>query len=346
MKCFLVVGYGSIGKRHVNILKLLYPDILIVIVSKHKGNEKAMHNGGNDVEQFVETLDEALNFKPLFAIIANPSSLHLNVSTVLAREGVHLLIEKPLSNGLSGIDELLKVCRSRKLCLHIGYNLRFLPTLQYFRSQLHDGRIGRILSVRCEVGQALPLWRPNQDYKDTVSAQKKLGGGVLLELSHEIDYLRWIFGEIVEVTALVHKQSSLEIDVEDTAMLLLKSMYDQNGDEILISLNMDFTRYDATRKCTVIGEKGTLSWDGIAGIVTAFDNEKAEWKQLFIDNPDRDLTYRLEIQHFVNSIAHPVPAGLHASGEDAKKVLEIVETAKKSAVQRKTITIKSGTQNE
>lgn len=342
---FLVVGYGSIGRRHVNILAALNLCSQIVVASRRKGSELPADSRWNESVIFVETIEEALKFRPECAILANPSSMHLEVALRLAREGIHLFIEKPLSNSLLGISELFALCKLREVCLHIGYNLRFLPTLQFFRSQLRNGRIGKILSVRCEVGQYLPTWRPQQAYQDSVSAQKKLGGGVLLELSHEIDYLRWIFGEVVEVTAVIEKLSCFEIDVEDTVMLLLKSKFEKLGEDIIISLNMDFYRHDVTRKCTAIGDKGTLLWDGVAGAVAVCNLDEGEWQSLYSDKPERDLTYILEIQNFIKCIAEHESSGLHASGEDAEKVLQIIEAAKRSAMQRRTITITPGEQN-
>ena len=124
---------------------------------------------------------------------------------------------------------LINICQSKKIALMTAYNLRFQPSLQEFRKQIKQQRIGKILSVRVEVGQYLPNWRPESDYRKGVSAQKKLGGGVLLELSHEIDYISWIFGDYKWVKAHISKQSNLEIDVEDTAYLLLGFKPDKYG---------------------------------------------------------------------------------------------------------------------
>ena len=137
-----------------------------------------------------------------------------------------------------------------------GYNLRFSPSLMYFNELIKKNIVGQILSVRCEVGQYLPEWRPNKDYRKTVSANFHLGGGVLLELSHEIDYLRWIFGEVDWVRATLAQQSSLVFDVEDSAHLTLGFLPNENGRQLIGTLNLDFIRHDQTRACIAIGEKG------------------------------------------------------------------------------------------
>ena len=112
------------------------------------------------------------------------------------------------------------------------------------------------MSVRCEISHYLPSWRPECDYRQGVSGRGELSGGALLELSHEIDYLRWIFGEAVWVNATLSRQSRLEIDVEDTAHLVIGFAPDNGGRQLIASVNMDFIRHDNTRLCIAIGEKG------------------------------------------------------------------------------------------
>ena len=135
--------------------------------------------------------------------------------------------------------------------------------------------MGDLHSVRCEVGHYLPYWRTNTDYRKSVSAQKILGGGVLLELSHEIDYLIWIFGSISKVNAFLTRHSSLEIDVEDTAYLRLELSNTHQEHNPFAILTMDFIRSDSTRACYAIGSEGTLKWDGISNCVEFW--EKIIW---------------------------------------------------------------------
>ena len=211
----------------------------------------------------------------------------------------------------------------------LGYNLRYSPSLRNFRDQLRGGMIGKILSVRCEVGQFLPTWRPESDYRRGVSARKELGGGVLLELSHEIDYLRWIFGDIAWVRATITQQSLLEIDVEDSAHLTLGFMPNENPPQLIATLNMDFIRHDQTRLCTAIGSNGSLRWDGITGEVSMFEEGATSWKKLFTHSPVRDETYLAEWQEFINCInTKRVPS---VTGLDGLKVLEIIESVRNSA---------------
>src|SRR3989344_6798525 len=263
----LIVGLGSIGTRHARLVRELVPGLQIVVL-RHRNCPDVNEPG---IVHCVTSLDEALRFRPQAAGIANPVSHHLDVALPLAQAGVHLLVEKPISSTMQGVSELIVVCKTRGITLMTGYNLRFLPSLQRFRELLEEKRIGRVLSVRAEIGQFLPSWRPGFDYRQTVSAKAALGGGVLLELSHEIDYLRWLFGEVIWVSAIQSKQSDLEIDVEETAHLVLGFAPAQGEVPVIAALNMDFIRHDTTRTCTVIGATGSLRWNALPGTVELFE---------------------------------------------------------------------------
>ena len=321
----LIVGLGSAGTRHLRLARELFPDSQIKVLQ---------HRTQNTIPQFshgcFSTMVEAIQFAPQIAIIANPSTFHVEVAQELAQAEIHLLIEKPLSSSLEGVARLIEICKDRKSTLMIGYNLRFSPSLQHFRKLLGEGIISDLLSVRCEVGQYLPSWRPESDYRQGVSAKKELGGGALLELSHEIDYMRWIFGEVEWVRATLSQQSKLEIDVEDSAHLTMGFLPNSSGHQLVGTLNLDLIRHDHTRTCTVIGEKGTLRWNGLTGEVDLFEEGAAIWKKLYTHQPKRDETYRAELQGFVNSIQEKqIP---FVTGDDGLRVLEIIEAARVSAI--------------
>lgn len=321
----LIVGQGSIGKRHLRLARALMPDADIRVL-RHRDNEAVPEfaNGG------FSGLDDAIGFAPQIAVIANPTTFHVDVALPLARAGAHLLVEKPLSATLSGVSRLLDTCRERGTVLMIGYNLRFFPSLQRFRDLLNQNVIGRVLSVRCEIGQYLPSWRPDTDYRQGVSARSELGGGALLELSHEIDYLRWIFGEVDWVKATLSRQSTLEIDVEDSAHLILGFVPGTEGRRLIATLSMDFIRHDTTRICTAIGAESSLRWNGIRGSVERFDSGASQWSEIFCHQHQRDDSYLDEWKNFfecINGQAAPLVAG-----EDGLRVLQIIEAARQASV--------------
>lgn len=321
----LVVGLGSIGSRHARLVRELLPSARIAAL-RHSASTGELADG---LDYSFSRLEDALAFHPQVAVIANPASFHLGAAQSLAQVGAHLLVEKPLSNSTEGIAELINTCRNRNLTLMVAYNLRFLPSLRQFRLLLQQNRVGRVLSVRAEIGQYLPTWRPQSDYRYSVSAKSALGGGVLLELSHEIDYLQWLFGDIEWVQGMQCTQSDLEIDVEDSAHLILGFVPRLNEVPIVASLNMDFIRHDTTRVCTVIGETGTLRWNALTGAVDVFDRGKHNWENLFEHRHQRDDSYLAEWRHFLDCIETGLSPMI--TGQDGLATLRVIEAARESS---------------
>tara|TARA_B100000795_G_C22797157_1_gene439933 strand:+ start:1480 stop:2496 length:1017 start_codon:yes stop_codon:yes gene_type:complete len=326
IKTILIVGLGSAGRRHTRIIKNLFPEINIVVL-RHKQCEKKDITELN-LYKCVTSIEEAIAMSPQAAIIANPATLHIEVAEVLANNGINLLIEKPISHSSKGVNKLIDVCYNKNIVLMTAYNLRFLPSLIEFKSKIQTNKIGSIYSVQSEIGQYLPSWRPQSDYKDSVSAKKSLGGGVLLELSHEIDYLSWIFGSIVWVNSCISKMSNLEVDVEDSAKVIL-GFESTNESQLIASLNMDFIRHDSTRRCFAIGEKGTLLWDGILGSVQYFEKGAKDWVTIFSSKLKRDYTYEEQIKAFFSSIESNELSCI--SGDDGAKTVSVIEAIKKSS---------------
>lgn len=322
----LIIGYGSIGKRHLHLSRNLFPDADIRVLRHLKSISTPEKSNG-----CFNNIEDALDFAPQLAVIASPATFHTEVAIKLTEWGVHLLIEKPLSASQESVKRLLDLSVQNNTVILVGYNLRYLSSLQEFRSALHLQKIGKVLSVRCEAGQFLPSWRPNTDYKKSVSALSKLGGGVLLELSHEIDYLRWIFGEVEWVTAILSQQSDLEIDVEDTAHLIFGFTPNTISKiQVIASVDLDFIRHDTARSCTVIGDKGSLRWNGLAGTVEQFNLDSKIWVEVFRDE-EMD-SYVSEWKHFLNCISGDEKPLI--TGKDGLKIIEIIESARKSSVEK------------
>lgn len=319
-KRILLVGLGSIGQRHLRLLRYRHPDADIrVLRHRQVGDAPGFANG------FFYDVGAALDFSPECAVIANPAPFHLAIARQLAEKGCHLLIEKPLSACSQGIIEFKEIVERSGVIVQVGYNLRFLPSLQEFRRLLNSEIVGQVFSVRCEIGQYLPSWRPGTDFKEGVSAQKDLGGGVLLELSHELDYLSWIFGNPSWVSAWTGQLSGLALMVEDTAHLTIGFADERR----VAALNMDFSRHDTTRQCLAIGTAGTLRWNAITGTVERFSPTHDGWEVLYEHHPARDESYRKQWECFLQSIQSGIQP---EPGIDAGAVVvRMVEAAKMSA---------------
>ncbi|MDC0198421.1 Gfo/Idh/MocA family oxidoreductase [Candidatus Thioglobus sp.] len=311
-----IIGLGSIGRRHLRIISEMRPDIEIVVVRSGNGSST------NEEKFAVKTLssvNEAIDFGVEAAIISSPATVHLQQSLDFANEGVHLLIEKPLSHSLEGVQELLKVEKDKNIVAMVGYVLRYDIGANKFKEWLIDKRIGKILHARIECGSYLPDWRQGQDYRKTVSAINELGGGALLELSHEIDYLHWFFGDPLEAQAQLNNTGILDIDVEDQVDMLVRS--EKN---FPISVQIDFNRLHAKRECTVITSTGELKWNAI--------EKKVIWRPLnaekidFAYNSERDDLYKKQLNFFFQCIESGAKSP--ASINDGIKTLKLIDAAR------------------
>lgn len=259
---YLVVGSGSAGKRHVECIKKIDPNSEIRLFRKAKIEIEGITN----VKE-ISNIKQVIDFQPNIGIIANPSTFHIETAEQLLALECDMLIEKPLSDSLDKAVAFYKIGYNSKQIISVGYNLRFSILMMQLKDYLLSSVIGEIFTLNILVGHNLLYWRKSGDYRNQVSAQKKLGGGVLLELSHEFDYLRWILGDLEWVWADTYKKSNLEIDVEDSAHIIMGFAPSTLGNQVTASLNLDFVRADKTREIQVIGELGTIKIDLIAGYI-------------------------------------------------------------------------------
>ena len=321
-----IVGLGSIGRRHLQLVKELRPELNIIAVRSGMGKRVEEEKL---ISAVVHSLDEAMEYGIEAAIIATPAVYHIQQAIEFMKRGIHLLIEKPLSHSLDDVNELFKMQKKSKSVCLVGYCLHYsLGALKFNDMLKNKNKIGQILHVQVDCGSYLPDWRQGQDYRKSVSAKAELGGGVLLELSHELHYIRWFFGNMKSVSAKIQNSGALDIDVEDSANIIF-GFKDINGGELIASLNMDFIRHDTKRQCVAIGEKGTLLWDGITGKVKYFAEGANNWVTIFLSEQGGDYTYEEEIKSFFSSIElNKLPC---ISGEDGAYSVAVVEAIKKSS---------------
>lgn len=316
----LVVGTGSIGTRHSRNLAQL-SDCEVGVVHRRPWSEvdPALHSTGT---AHFSSLSEALTWQPDAAVVANATSSHVETALALARNGVHLLVEKPLSHNSDGIGELIETCHRSGRVLMVGYCLRFLPALRRLRQYVAEGTVGQPLVFLAECGQYLPSWRPGTDYRRSVTARSELGGGALLELSHEIDYAMWICGPIVSVGGTVTKTGALDIDVDDVCDLVVRFASGATG-----AIHLDLWQRPAVRTCKMIGTEGSLQWAGPAGglSITSPTGDDVEPG----DPKAADLMYVEELGHFVDCIR--TGARPEVTGEDAWQVVRVCEAARRAS---------------
>ncbi len=325
----LVVGYGSIGKRHVNNLtKIKHVEILVC--TKNKEANILKKNGIKIFKSIAESLKE----KPDVGIICNETSFHVKTAIKLAKYNCHLFIEKPLSNSLKDIHTLLNLIKKKKLITMVGCDMRFHKCIQKMKKIIECGDLGRIISVRAENGSYLPNWHPWEDYRTSFASKKNLGGGAVLTLIHEVDYLYWFFGRVNEVSAITGKFSDLEISVEDFAAILLR--FQKN---VIAEVHLDYFQQPKFRNCKIIGTKGIVYWDSNLNEVRQYSNSKKKWiTKLKYKNFQRNNQFICELEHFLNCIKNhkqtinPIDDGINT--------LKISLAIKKSSLLKKSMSIK------
>ncbi|RQW80498.1 MAG: gfo/Idh/MocA family oxidoreductase, partial [Methanothrix sp.] len=278
-----------------------------------------------------ENLEEGLDWRPDFAVIASPTDLHAMQALQAARSGCHLFIEKPLSHTEAGLKELQEEISGRNLITLVGCNMRFHPGPAKVKELLEHNAIGKILFARVHTGSYLPQWRPGQDYLKSYSANASMGGGCILDCIHEIDLARWYLGEMEDVFCRAEHLSSMKMDVEDTAILVCKHF---SG--ALSEVHLDYVQRTYERGCQIAGEDGSIFWDYRQGQVRWFDASSDQWKtysqaggwtvnQMYID----------EMRHFLRCLEEGAPTMLPV--DDAARLMNVVFAAKRSAATGRTV---------
>jgi predicted dehydrogenase len=299
---FLVIGCGSIGRRHMKNLLSLGQEVVATDVIPE--NRKAVEDAFKI--KTAETLEAGLAMKPDGVLVCTPPSTHLEIAEYALKSGVHVFVEKPVSDSLKGIDKIGKLSEKKGKVVQVGYNLRFAPGLARLKDVLMSGEYGKALSARVIFAQYLPYWRPGTDYHKGYTGKKAHGGGIILEASHELDYICWLMGKPTNLSCFARKVSNLDVDTEDTAEILID--FEGGG---VANIHLDFTRQDYTRGCEIECEKATLIWklgwrSGRSTLeAKSFDKEHPEKliSEMLLDAPwDTNEMYIDEMKTFIAAI--------------------------------------------
>ena len=295
----LIVGYGSIGKRHLENF-LQFKDIRLTVYTKRNDLQLLKKKG----IKVSNSLTECLKENPDVGVITNETSLHIPIAIKLAKEGLDLFLEKPLSNSLKDVEKLRAIVKKKKLITQIGCNLRFHPCIKKIKSLIEHQKIGRIISAQVQNYSYLPDSHRWEDYRKSYAARKDLGGGVILTNAiHEIDYLYWFFQEVENVISISGKFSDLDIKAEDYVSGLLKFK-----NKIIGELHMDYFQRPDFRSCKIRGTKGEIYWNSDDNCVNIYNINKKKWETKFDNgfshNLDTYSSYVEELKHFLKCVKH------------------------------------------
>lgn len=266
----LVVGCGSIGRRHINNMRSLGITRFVLCDPNTEMLKKA--SAGIEDAALVTDFKVALNESPDAAVICTPSSMHLDMAKELVSRGVHVLIEKPLSHTIEGCEELEKLVEEKGVVAMMAMCYRFHPAFQHVKRLIDSSAIGRIYHANYYGGHYLPDWHPHADYRKEYASKSSLGGGVVLTSIHGLDNVRWLFGDVVEGHAFVDKVSQLEMDVEDLALGVFRM---ENG--AYVSWQTDFLQRIGQHRLVVAGELGTIRANMSDGTIEIFHIDTGKW---------------------------------------------------------------------
>ena len=302
---FFIAGLGSIGRRHFrNLIALGEKDI--ILLRSHRATLSDDELAGFPIETDIH---EALKkYKPDAVIVANPTALHLDVAIPAAEAGCHILLEKPVSNSLERLDDLQHAAQKSGSKILVGFQFRYHPTLNKARELIQSNTLGKILTVHAHWGEYLPQWHPWEDYRQSYAARAELGGGVIVTLTHPLDYLRYLVGEVEALWSFNGHISALELDVEDIAEIGLKF---SNG--ALGGVHLNYVQRPPVHRLEIVGTNGTLRWDNADGILhfhqmtadfgSYSDNPSAPVIQTFSppDGFERDQLFVSQTRHFIET---------------------------------------------
>jgi len=295
----LVVGFGSIGKRHHRVLSELGHQVAVV----------TRRDAENGLTAYGQISDAVKDFSPAYAVIASRTNEHAADLMCLSDNGFEgtVLVEKPL------FDHHVRVPDNSFESAYVGYNLRFHPVLRRLKEI-----VGQAVThaVHAYVGQYLPEWRPGTDYRVGASAKRGEGGGVLRDLSHEIDYLTWMLGDWRAVTAAGGHFSELEIDSDDVYSILFRTERCP-----IVSIQMNYLDRNARREIIALTDQGTARADLIAGTIE-WQQESEEW------TTQGDDTYRAEHMAVLAGAGNDL-----SSLDDGLDVVAMIAAAERAAAE-------------
>ncbi|MCH8157703.1 MAG: Gfo/Idh/MocA family oxidoreductase [Nitrospinae bacterium] len=306
----LFFGLGGVGQRHLRNLKMLRPQVEIAAVR----HSQRVFEVGNDLKadsstniekkydiQVMTSFEEGLKFKPDLAVVANPSSLHVETVANLVENGIPVFVEKPLVTSREGLMRLTDLTARKQVPVMVAYQMRFHPCVIRLKELLDQKKIGPISSVEISIHSYMPAWHEYEKPEEFYAGKNSLGGGVVLTEIHEIDLLSWFFDSTKKVMAFGGTLGPYALDVEDTVGAVLEC--ESGGRTFPVSLMMSFMQKPPTRRLVVNGAEGRLILELPRFTLTHVlaDGTVGECFQL-PENFDRNNFYIDELAHFLQCL--------------------------------------------
>lgn len=314
-----VLGQGSIGRRHAGVLSEL-------------GCRVRTWDPAHDRTGSEAGAEDALAGADV-AVVASPSIHHREQIALALDHGCHVLVEKPPATTAEGLLELATRAEAERRVVAVAFNLRFHPGPEAVADIIRSGGIGRPLTAQVAFGSYLPDWRPGTDYRESYSARAELGGGILLDAIHELDYAGWVLGPAVDVDARLARVSELELDVEDTAILTSR-----HSSGALSTITLDFLDRVYHRGCRIVGSEASVawSWEGAAVRLLAPGGVRE------IPAPSSAIaeSYQRQMRAFLEAVATGVLAPPLCGLGDAAATMRLADAAREADTTGRRVTLR------
>lgn len=284
----LFFGLGSIGQRHAKTLLKQYDHELF-----------AFRTGKSDLDRSlaireIHAWNEVDQFQPDIAFITNPTSKHIDTAIRCAKLGCKLFIEKPLGASMERLDELIDEVNDRNLVTYVAYNLRFHPVIRKVKEYLDSYKM---LHMRASCTSFLPDWHLGRDHTKNYSAVSTKGGGVILDLSHELDYISYLCGGIEQIKGRFGRVGNVTQDAEDYADFLVST---SKG---AVSVHLNFMSRIVERTIKIDFDEFSLSADLNTGCISQYRDGPQE--SCFEFPAERHITYEGQMKYFFENIDNP-----------------------------------------
>ncbi len=323
VESILIVGLGSIGRRHARVFKAAgIENIAGADLRQDRLDQAREEIGLTDLSTDYAELLGKQKFDA--ALITLPTAYHPPAIMAAAEAGCHLFIEKPVAADQTGLDEVEALISKKGLLAYTAYCYRFSRPAERMKEIVDSGRLGRILCARLKISTYLPDWHPWEDYRDFYMAKLDQGGGARLDESHGIDLLRWMFGEVSSVFALVDKVSDLEIDADDLTVMTLRFANGTIGEA-----HFDLLGRTARIDAEFIGSEGTLLWDRISGKIEIYDAATKEWELEDFGTDSFVQSYDRQAAHFIDCVRNGTTP--RTTLADGRKTLAVLIAALESS---------------
>lgn len=303
----LFLGLGSIGQRHLQNAKKIFNKsefFALRLIKKKLIIRNTKIKKKTDPEKYykikvVNDYKTALNIRPNLTFICNPSSMHLKDAIRFAKINSHLFIEKPLGKSKKQEKKLSNILKKNKLISMIGYQSRYHPLIKKIKNILKNQEYGKIVHVNVNHLTYLPNHHKYENYNYSYAAQKKLGGGVIGGLIHEIDLISYFFGLPYRHQSIKKNSGQLKMNCEDNFISLMKFKKKEN--KFSLFLRLSYSHQKEERNISIIFEKAVLNFCFIKNEIKIYSNRK-KFNKFFKIKLDKNFVFLQQLKALKKSL--------------------------------------------